>query len=94
MMIVEVAQSAFRAGRPSVVIAKRETGEMADPVLIDRVSGRPLSDPVFTVAPGPAAGERVLKRLAAADRALRSEASTPAPSAGNRGSPVPARGPL
>ena len=26
-----------------------------DPVLVDRVSGRPLSDPVFTTAPGPAA---------------------------------------
>src|SRR4029450_1111203 len=41
----------------SVVILTRETGETANPVLIDRISGRPMSDPVFTVAPGPAATE-------------------------------------
>lgn len=39
----------------SVVIVNRETGELADPVVVDRVSGRPLSDPVFSTAPGPAA---------------------------------------
>ena len=39
----------------SVVIVNRETGELADPVLVDRVSGRPLSDPIFSSAPGPAA---------------------------------------
>ena len=30
-----------------VRIVDRETGLEADPVLVDRVSGRPLSDPVF-----------------------------------------------
>lgn len=39
----------------SVVIVNRETGELADPVVVDRISGRPLSDPVFSTAPGPAA---------------------------------------
>jgi DNA-binding HxlR family transcriptional regulator len=70
----------FAPEGPSVVIVNRETGQAADPVLIDRISGRPLSDPAFTVAPGPAATERVLKRLAAADRALRSEAPAAPPS--------------
>lgn len=59
----------FAPEGPSVVLVNRETGETADPVLIDRVSGRPISDPVFRPAPGPAATERVLKRLAAANRA-------------------------
>ncbi|MBI5618757.1 MAG: helix-turn-helix transcriptional regulator [Gammaproteobacteria bacterium] len=46
----------------SVVIVNRETGELADPVLVDRVSGRPLSDPIFSSAPGPAAGEEIRER--------------------------------
>jgi DNA-binding HxlR family transcriptional regulator len=33
----------FAPEGPSVVIANRETGETADPVLIDRISGRPLT---------------------------------------------------
>jgi len=60
----------FAPEGPSVVIANRETGETADPVLIDRISGRPMNDAVFRIAPGPAANERVLNKLAAANRAL------------------------
>jgi hypothetical protein len=78
----------FAPKGPSVVITNRETGEAADPVLIDRVSGRPLSDPVFRIAPDPAANERVLRKLAGADRAMQSEAPTPA-SASKRGSTAP-----
>ena len=77
----------FAPEGPSVVIMNRETGETADPVLIDRISGQPLSDPVFTVAPGPAATERVLKRLAAADRRLQSKAPTTPPPDRPRRSP-------
>jgi DNA-binding HxlR family transcriptional regulator len=39
----------------SVLIVHGETGAIAEPVLVDRVSGRPLSDPVFRLAPGPGA---------------------------------------
>ncbi len=46
----------------SVVIVNKETGEQAEPVMIDRRSGRPLSDPVFTNAAGPAANERTQRR--------------------------------
>jgi len=46
----------------SVVIVDRETGKQADPVMIDRISGRPLSDPVFAQAAGPAASERLRRR--------------------------------
>jgi len=49
----------------SVVIVNRETGERAEPVMIDRMTGRPLSDPIFTQAAGPAAGERIRRRYPA-----------------------------
>src|SRR5271165_3318331 len=52
----------------SVLLADRETGEIADPVLVDRVSGRPVTEPRFTLVPGPAAGEQVRRRIAFASR--------------------------
>lgn len=54
----------FAPEGPSVVYANSETGEVADPVMIDRVSGRPMSDPVFSPVAGPAAGEAILQRMA------------------------------
>lgn len=46
----------------SVLIVDQETGQVAEPVMMDRVSGRSLSDPVFRSAPGPAADERTRRR--------------------------------
>ncbi len=46
----------------SVLIVNQETGQIAEPVMMDNVSGRPLSDPVFRSAPGPAADERTRQR--------------------------------
>jgi DNA-binding HxlR family transcriptional regulator len=46
----------------SVVIVDRDTGAEADPVLVDRASGRPLSAPEFRSAAGPAADERTRRR--------------------------------
>jgi DNA-binding HxlR family transcriptional regulator len=48
----------------SVLLADRETGAIAEPVLVDRVTGRPIPGPGFSVVPGPAAGERMRQRLA------------------------------
>jgi DNA-binding HxlR family transcriptional regulator len=48
----------------SVVIANTETGETVDPVLVDRATGRPLTDPNFKLAPGPQANDRTKRRLA------------------------------
>jgi DNA-binding HxlR family transcriptional regulator len=50
----------------SVLLADRETGAIAEPALIDRVSGRPIPGRGFTVVPGPAASERMRERLARA----------------------------
>jgi DNA-binding HxlR family transcriptional regulator len=48
----------------SVVIVDAATGERADPVLIDRRTGRLLQAPDFVVAAGPAATERTRRRYA------------------------------
>src|ERR1700688_2891072 len=41
----------------SVLLADKETGAVADPVIVDRVSGRPIPGPGFSLVAGPAAGE-------------------------------------
>jgi DNA-binding HxlR family transcriptional regulator len=45
----------FAPEGPSVVIVDRITGAVADPVMVDRVSGRPITDTDFCSAAGPAA---------------------------------------
>ncbi|MEO8714862.1 MAG: helix-turn-helix domain-containing protein, partial [Acetobacteraceae bacterium] len=52
----------------SVVLVDAETGALADPLLIDRISGRPLTAPPFRSAAGPAADERTRQRHAALPR--------------------------
>lgn len=52
----------FAPEGPSVVIVDAETGAMADPVMVDRISGRPLTAPPFRSAAGPAADERTRRR--------------------------------
>lgn len=47
----------------SVQIIDRETGAVAEPILVDRISGKPLSDAAFVRAPGPAASERTRRRF-------------------------------
>ena len=48
----------------SVQVADRDTGALADPVVVDRVSGRPIAAPGFVLVPGPAADERTRERVA------------------------------
>jgi DNA-binding HxlR family transcriptional regulator len=48
----------------SVQVVDARTGVPADPVLVDRATGRPIIGPDFVVAPGPAAGEATRRRLA------------------------------
>jgi DNA-binding HxlR family transcriptional regulator len=49
----------------SVAVVDAATGAPADPVVVDRASGRVLSEGDFEVAPGPAATEATRARLAA-----------------------------
>jgi DNA-binding HxlR family transcriptional regulator len=46
----------------SVVIVDTKTGVPADPLLVDRASGRPLAAPDFASAAGPAAGDDLRAR--------------------------------
>jgi DNA-binding HxlR family transcriptional regulator len=48
----------------SVVLVDAETGLRADPVLVDRVSGKEMKPPAFRPAPGPAAAIAALQRAA------------------------------
>jgi DNA-binding HxlR family transcriptional regulator len=46
----------------SVLLVDSKTGAPADPVLVDRASGRALTSPEFCSAAGPAADERTRRR--------------------------------
>jgi len=46
----------------SMTIVDAKTGEIADPILVDKRTGRPLIGPDFKVAAGPAADERIKRR--------------------------------
>lgn len=46
-----------------VMLVDKLTGQPADPILVDRNTGRPITDATHGNAPGPAAGPGVRKRL-------------------------------
>src|SRR5580704_7654924 len=68
----------------SVVLTDIETGVKVDPLLVDRVTGLPINQVTHKNLPGPAAGERVQKKLrknaaaaAASSRKTKSRKSAP-----------------
>jgi DNA-binding HxlR family transcriptional regulator len=52
----------------AVDLLDSETGKPAEPVLVDRKSGREINQQDFTFGPGPAASERTRKRMEFANR--------------------------
>ncbi len=50
----------------SVMIVNRKTGAPVDPILADPETGRPVDEPHYVLAPGPAANDRVLQKYQAA----------------------------
>lgn len=60
-----------------VKLIDEATGEAVDPVLVDRATGKSLSDPTFVFVPSPAARPYADARRASSGKALR---SAPAPS--------------
>jgi DNA-binding HxlR family transcriptional regulator len=71
----------------SVMIIDAETGEEAEPIMVDRATGRPIREPEFAFAPGPAAGERTRQRYSMRrDRAAARQEPAPR-AAGKRGGP-------
>jgi DNA-binding HxlR family transcriptional regulator len=72
----------------SVQIADAKTGEVVEPMLVDRATLRPLATPDFALVPGPAASAGMRQRLAVAGRRslLGPAAKTsPTPRLANRG---------
>lgn len=58
----------FATEGTSVELVDAKTGTVAEPMLVDRQTGRPITEQDFTYAPGPAANERTRKRLAFVNR--------------------------
>ena len=48
----------------SVTIVDAQTGVEAEPIVVDRATGRPIREPEFAWVPGPAAGARTRQRYA------------------------------
>jgi DNA-binding HxlR family transcriptional regulator len=69
----------------SVLLLDARTGLAADPVMVDRITGRPLEAPDYVYAPGPAAGERTRRKFAPADREPASPRSELLSTPGRRG---------
>jgi len=55
----------FAPEGPAVQIVDSQTGAVADPIVVDRLTGKPLSEATHRSAPGPAADEHVRHRYAA-----------------------------
>lgn len=53
----------------SVLLVDTRTGAAADPILVDRATGRPIEEPEHAFIAGPAAGERTRRRYASAGAA-------------------------
>ncbi|HWF76863.1 MAG TPA: transcriptional regulator, partial [Caulobacteraceae bacterium] len=49
----------------AIMVVDAATGIPAEPMLVDRNTGRPLAEPAFRSAPGPAADEFTRRRYAA-----------------------------
>lgn len=58
-MLIAWGNKHFAPEGPSLVIVDAKTGEHADPIVVDRATGRAIMSPDFALAPGPAAKTRL-----------------------------------
>jgi DNA-binding HxlR family transcriptional regulator len=65
----------FAPEGPSVMLVDARTGTAAEPILVDRVTGQPITDATHKNAAGPAAGAGVKKRLGASRKTRQTKAS-------------------
>ena len=68
----------------SLVIASRDTGLAADPVLVDAMRGLPINDEYYAFAPGPAASDSMRNIIEEAEKSSGIAPKPKAPAA-NRG---------
>jgi DNA-binding HxlR family transcriptional regulator len=64
MALLAYGNRHFAPEGESIMLVDAATGARAEPILVDRVSGRPIVEPDFRVVPGPAANAASRKRLA------------------------------
>jgi len=69
----------------SVQLIDTKTGAAVEPILVDQATGRPIQQPEYALAPGPAAGERTRRRYASAGRSAVPQEQNPAPAQAERG---------
>jgi DNA-binding HxlR family transcriptional regulator len=65
MALLAFGNRHFAPEGASVLIADARTGAVAEPILVDRLTGRPLDSPEFGLFPGPAASDATKARMAA-----------------------------
>jgi DNA-binding HxlR family transcriptional regulator len=68
----------------SVLLRDARSGLAANPIMVDRATGRPLEAPDFVYAAGPAAGARTRAKFAAIDRERARAKPQPVPAPGRR----------
>lgn len=61
-MLLSWGNKHFAPEGPSTVIVDTKTGKSADPIVVDRITGRPLLSPDFAIAPGPATAPAKARR--------------------------------
>jgi DNA-binding HxlR family transcriptional regulator len=74
----------------SVVLLDAATGAVAEPILVDRTTGRPVTDASHVTAPGPAASARTRQRYASAASPVPGKPAAQSPqrhAARNKGTP-------
>jgi len=59
----------------SIVVMNTETGKQADPIMVDRITGKPITDPVFRLAAGPAAPLAAHRRVETRNQRMASAVS-------------------
>ena len=85
-MLISWGNKHFAPEGPSLLIVDAKTGASAEPVVVDRASGRALMSPDFALAPGPAANARLRSLYGAASESDASAADgTQAKSRRSRG---------
>jgi DNA-binding HxlR family transcriptional regulator len=70
VMLLDWGNRRFAPEGASTVIVDSRTGQPAEPMLVDRVTGRALQAPDFRLAAGPAATAGTLRRLERGSRLL------------------------
>jgi DNA-binding HxlR family transcriptional regulator len=68
----------------SVLLVNTKTGATVEPVLVDPATGRPIEEPEYAFAAGPAAGARARRKYASATRTTTKAGTKRTPANGGR----------